>query len=406
MQAHAASSRLRLRVRKLTSDRRPRSPAFVARACAIIPASTGAIAIEFSIVIIVLASVAGLTWLVLSRRSAAEVQHGGREATTPGAAHASLQRTSPIEFSNDAIDAAFKESFAILFGVPSNDEQIAGEHAKVLHRIGSAIEESLDHTEHFPRRPMVLPRLMQALNDPDVSRETLVKLILEDPAIAGGVLRQANSAYYRVSPARVDSIDRAVWLLGTEGLRRLMATAILQPVFRLPRGHFDSFAPITWEQAQRAAAAAEAYAKHVVPCDAFVAQLLAGLEPLARIVIFRISLDQYRETPDTPPRAEVFIRAMQVHGPRVASKIGAAWEMSATSLAALDEQAQQRSPSHMQELGRALYFARLTSALAVLAARKPESQEDEYVDLLAGQGLDKTQARMLWVAAVSACGPS
>nr|MBO2489920.1 hypothetical protein [Gammaproteobacteria bacterium] len=49
---------------------------------------------------------------------------------------------------------------------------------------------------------MSLPRLMQALNDP--SRQTIVKLIVEDPALAGSVLQQDNNAYYRISPARVD----------------------------------------------------------------------------------------------------------------------------------------------------------------------------------------------------------
>ena len=292
--------------------------------------------------------------------------------------------------------------YELAFCVTRTDYQILGEHADVLGRIGKAVEQSVHQREYFPRRPMLLPRLLQALNDPDVSRDTLVKLILEDPAIAGGVLQQANSAYYRVSPARVDSIDRAVWLLGTDGLRRLMATAIMQPVFRLPKGYFDSFAPVTWEQAQRAAAVAEAYAKHVAPCDAFVAQLLAVLEPLARIVIFRLGMDKYREIPNMMPRAEVFIRAMQQHGSQVALRIAHAWEMSDVSRSALEEQAEQRSPTQMSELGRAVYFARLTSSLAVLAARKAPANDDEPLAVLSAQRLDPTHAHLLWIAAVSA----
>ena len=292
--------------------------------------------------------------------------------------------------------------YELAFCVTRTDYQILGEHADVLGRIGKAVEQSVHQREYFPRRPMLLPRLLQALNDPDVSRDTLVKLILEDPAIAGGVLQQANSACYRVSPARVDSIDRAVWLLGTDGLRRLMATAIMQPVFRLPKGYFDSFGPVTWEQAQRAAAVAEAYAKHVAPCDAFVAQLLAVLEPLARIVIFRLGMDKYREIPNMMPRAEVFIRAMQQHGSQVALRIAHAWEMSDVSRSALEEQAEQRSPTQMRELGRAVYFARLTSSLAVLAARKAPANDDEPLAVLSAQRLDPTHAHLLWIAAVSA----
>ncbi len=307
-----------------------------------------------------------------------------------------------VSFTTEAIDAMNARVYELAFGVSRTDYRILGEHAEVLARIDKAVEQSVHQRDYFPRRPMLLPRLLQALNDPEVSRETLVKLILEDPAIAGGVLQQANSAYYRVSPARVDNIDRAVWLLGTDGLRRLMATAIMQPVFRLPKGYFDSFAPVTWEQAQRAAAVAEAYAKHVAPCDAFVAQLLAALEPLARIVIFRLGMDKYREIPNMMPRAEVFIRAMQQHGSAVALRIAHAWEMSDASRSALEEQAEQRSPTQMRELGRAVYFARLASSLAVLAARSAPANDDEYLAVLHAQRLDPTHARLLWVAAVSA----
>lgn len=359
----------------------------------------GASAIETSYLIVVLAAIGGLAWFFMARRSAPQ---GPKSRANVARAAVSTKPARPeVPYSNETIEATNAEIYKLAFGVARTDYQVLGEHGDVLEGIAGAIEHSVHQREYFPRRPMLLPKLMQALNDPEVPRETLVKLILEDPSIAGGVLQQANSAFYRVSPARVDSIDRAVWLLGTEGLRRLMATAIMQPVFRLPKGYFDNFAPVTWEQAQRAAAVAEAYAKHVAPCDAFVAQLLAVLEPLARIVTFRVVTDKYREIPNVMPRAEVFIRAMQQHGPKVALRIARAWEMSDLSLGALEEHAEQRSPSQMRDLARAVYFARLASSLAMPATRDSSLNDEDSLAVLSGQGLDKAHARLLWVAAVS-----
>lgn len=360
----------------------------------------GAPAIETSFLIVAVAAIAAVAWFSVARRSPAQGRN--RPRASAARATASTKAAAPqIPYSNETIEATNAEIYKLAFGVARTDYQVLGEHADVLNGIADAIEHSVHQREYFPRRPMLLPKLMQALNDPEVPREALVKLILEDPSIAGGVLQQANSAFYRVSPARVDSVDRAVWLLGTEGLRRLMATAIMQPVFRLPKGYFDSFAPVTWEQAQRAAAVAEAYAKHVEPCDAFVAQLLAVLEPLARIVTFRVVMDKYRDTPNVMPRAEVFIRAMQQHGPEVALRIARAWEMSDLSLGALEEHAEERSPAQMRDLARAVYFARLASALAMLATRNSASNEDDALSALSAQGLDRAHARLLWVAAVS-----
>lgn len=348
------------------------------------------------IVILLLSTVGVLLWLYRPGRLSS-VRNRDASANVDGS-HANGQATDAvppqIPYATEAIDGFGAEELKLAFGVNRFDYQIRDEHASVLSRIDEAADESVHQRDYFPRRPMLLPKLMQALNDPEVSRESLVKLILEDPAIAGGVLQQANSAFYRVSPARVDNIDRAVWLLGTDGLKRIMATAIMQPVFKLPKGYFDAFAPLTWEHAQRAAAAAERHSKFDGDSDPFVAQLLAVLEPLARIVIFRLATEKYRESPNILPRAEVFIRAMQRHSARVALRIAAAWEMSDQSTNTLREQAKRVPPETMLPLSRSVYFANLAATLAVLVSRDKVTQ-DAAVEALVAQGLPQQDANAL-----------
>jgi hypothetical protein len=177
------------------------------------------------------------------------------EAEPAVAATSASPETSPAPsinnalYSTEAIQAAQDECYKIAFGVKSFDYQIFGEHAAVMDRISESAAQSVHQRDYFPRRPMLLPKLLQALNDTESSRRTLVNLIVEDPALAGSVLQRANNALYRTSREPVDSLDRAVQTLGIDGLRSLMAVAILQPVFRLPRGYFDGFAEVTWEQA-------------------------------------------------------------------------------------------------------------------------------------------------------------
>jgi hypothetical protein len=172
-----------------------------------------------------------------------------------------------------------------------------------------------------------------------------------------------------------------------------MATAIMQPVFRVPKGYFDSFAPQTWAHAQRAAAAAECFVARSRDCDPFVAQLLAVMEALARIVIFRLTMDKYRDTPNILPRAEVFIRAMQTYGPRVALLIANAWQMTDQSKAALHDQARRESPEIMSSLARAVYYANLSATLT--SAAEAASNPEAAVQVLIAQGLAQEQAREL-----------
>src|ERR1043165_5148492 len=82
-----------------------------------------------------------------------------------------------------ALQAAQDECYKIAFGVKSFDYQILGEHAAVMDRVSEGVEQSINQRDYFPRRPMLLPRLLQALNDSESTRRQLVNLIVEDPAL-------------------------------------------------------------------------------------------------------------------------------------------------------------------------------------------------------------------------------
>ena len=338
--------------------------------------------------------------LLVYRRLQQRTSDDEPSVTAPAAAPATTTENVVVDatYSTDAIQAAQDECYKIAFGVKTFDYQIFGEHAAVMERIRESAAQSIHQRDYFPRRPMLLPRLMQALNDTDSTRRTLVNLIVEDPALAGSVLQRANNALYRTSREPVDSLDRAVQTLGVDGLRGLMAVAILQPVFRLPRGYFDSFADITWEQAQRCAAGAEKYAAFTRTADPFIAQLLGLLGSLARIVLFRLTVDMYREQPNVLPRAEVFIRSMQLHAPDLACRIAQSWELSDLATTALREQVDRVPPGQMRPLGRATYFGELAGMLTVLGARDAYSWDGAEA-LLTGQGLSRKTAHAVWHAA-------
>jgi HD-like signal output (HDOD) protein len=355
------------------------------------------------IVIILLLLIAGLAaWLMWQLRSPAANDRAASQTSAKTAkAPAVQQRPAPEPpYSTAAIEAAVASTYRLAFGVDRMEDTVPAEHAEILARVEASIDSAIHQPEYFPRRPMLLPKLLRAINDTESTRQELVGLILEDPALAGNVLRRANSALYRISPAPVDSLDRAIVNLGMEGLRSLMATAILQPVFRLRTGLFDRFATLTWEKAHRASTAAETYAKKSRTCDPFAAQLLGVLQPLAHIVLFKLTVERYRELPGLVPRAEVFVKVMRQHSRRVAHLIATTWELPDPSIKALEEQQRQLSPAGMSPLGRAVYFGDLCGTLAVLAVHENHSP-DGAMSLLTEQGLDKEAAASMWHAATT-----
>ena len=308
--------------------------------------------------------------------------------------------STPAEYSSDATAAALEQCYRLAFSARRIDYHISGPHALVLSEVAASVVSSINDRDYFPRRPMLLPRLLQAINDTESTRQHLVNLILEDPSLAGAVLKRANSAFYRTAPVPVERLDRAVVMLGASGLRGLMATAILQPIFRVPKGYFDTFAEVTWEHARRSAQAAEACSRADRNSDPFVAQLLGLIGSLAGIVLFRLTMEKYREQPYLLPRAEVFITIMQQHRAELACMIARSWELSETSLLATDEQLRKLAPQQMSPLGQAMYYGELCGSLAVLNARGSYVGE-VAIRLLVEQGMTPGTAADSWRAAIA-----
>ncbi len=68
--------------------------------------------------------------------------------------------------------------------------------------------------------PTVCERLVAVVNDPLCSNRDVARIIGEDPGLTARLLRLANSALYGF-PAKIDTITRAVTIIGTHQLRDL-----------------------------------------------------------------------------------------------------------------------------------------------------------------------------------------
>jgi HD-like signal output (HDOD) protein len=257
------------------------------------------------------------------------------------------------------------------------------------------LESVATEPRYAPRRPLLLPHLLRAVNDDDASRQELSRIIARDPALTGSLLNLANSAFYRVTERPVESIDRAVALLGTDGLRSLVATALTQPVFRLSEKQFSRFPEIAWAHTYRSAAAAEAHAAIVEDDDPFAGQLLGLTFGLGTIVTFRVALDYYAARSSLRPEPGVIAGFLDAEAPSVAHRIAGSWDLSGRILNALADQIPGGELREPTPLGRSLQFGRLIGALAVLESHQRVSEASAKATLLAS-GATAFQFERLW----------
>ncbi|MFL6605410.1 MAG: HDOD domain-containing protein [Steroidobacteraceae bacterium] len=285
----------------------------------------------------------------------------GARATPPGTAAtgraAQIQPLQPVEI--------FSKLFDLALGKGRPSSTVTAGHADVAAAVAASLVDAATQERYAPRRPNMLPRILSAANDDSFSRRELAALIARDPSLVGNLLKIANSSYYRVSSEPVESVDRAVVMLGTDGIRSLATAALVQPIFRIGGADFPRFPEIAWEHTFRAANAAVPYNYLIEKSDPYAAELLSLVMGLAQIVVFRVTMEQYGKFPRLRPDASVLSSLLDTHSARVARMIGASWELSETSLAGLDGQA-IATTIYPTALGRSLYFGRVVGALALL----------------------------------------
>ena len=278
-------------------------------------------------------------------------------------------------------------------------ESVPAEHVKVVSTVAGALHAAATDPKYAPRRPMLLPQLLRAVNDSDTTRRELALLIARDPALVGSLLKLANSPMHRRGSHAIEGVERALAVLGTQGVRALAAAALVQPVFRAAAGDAGQFPEVVWEHTHRSAAAAELHAAAVENADPFAAQLLALVMGLATIVVYRVALDQYagrRLTPDPTTLASL----LDEHTAEVAHRIAASWELSAPVLEALDDQRPEKDAWPQSALGRSLRFGLTAGALSMLKTSERIDDDVGLVSLAAaggeGQRFERLWERLTW----------
>ena len=289
----------------------------------------------------------------------------------------------------------FRHLMQLSLGVPELGHPLP-EHESIVAAALTTIGNAATQGKYAPRRPNLLPQLMRVVSDEDSSRRELVALIARDPSLVGSLLKMANSAYYRVTPRPVESIERAVVMLGSDGLRSLIATALVQPIFEVSMaGAFPRFPQVVWEHALLSAHAAIPHAALVERVDQFAAELLCLVTGLAEIVLFRAAMDHYATSSRrNQPAPVVMASLLASHSATFAWHIGANWELSELMLAALEEQMVTTSEP-TTPLGRSLRFGRCAGALAVLRTNSVIDDATARLSLPEG-GMSPAHLKCMW----------
>lgn len=270
------------------------------------------------------------------------------------------------------------------------------EHAPVFQAVQQILERIEARPEYIPRRPSLLPKLLATVNDNEATMAEMSQIIAQDPALTGNLLRIANSPIYRVNSLPIESIDRAVTLVGVRGIRAIIATALLQPVMTSSSGAaYGRFPELVWEHTLYSAMAAEIHATQVENGEPFVAQLCGLLYGLSAIVVFRIVRDQFAAQPHLVPEPGSVARLLETWVAPTAGRIALSWELSPRVQYALESQTLAAELQMENSLGRSLKFGRVAASLIVLCRLGRVTESEARAIIASGEGR-RSQIERLW----------
>jgi HD-like signal output (HDOD) protein len=324
-------------------------------------------------------------WLIFRQRKAPAVDSAGESPNK--ASHdlrAAETHTSDLERANNLVT---ERLWKLAFAAPSDAPPLEPTHAKVGDAVCTILQAETVDAKYFPRRPTLMPQLLRAVDDPSAATAKLSRMIAHDPVLAADVLRLANSPMFRTSSAPIETIQRAIVVLGADALRGVVATAMLQPVFRATRNNFPRFPRLLWERTERAVRAAELYALKTHPQDRFEAQLVILMSALGPLVVYGAVLDAYSAR-NLEPSPSLCAELTAALGPQVARHIARQWETPPRLIAAIERSADEGLTS-------ALQVAELLGTLALLESQHAITSDDALATAIEA-GLARSMITPIW----------
>ncbi|MDE2427120.1 MAG: HDOD domain-containing protein, partial [Burkholderiales bacterium] len=271
------------------------------------------------------------------------------------------------------IDTLF---FDWLMGYPGSGANPETEQT-VMQALYRLLASDLNDAVIVPRVPTVIPQLLSSLRSKTVSTGELTRHIVKDVVLVGEVINTVNSALY--NPAdRISSLDKAVMMLGEEGLRLVIAKVAFRPIINLSAGQYTRrAAPMIWAQSEKCAVACHALTRSGQDFDPFHAFLAGLMKNVGLIIAFRL-LDQVCEQTRLKYSTS-FQMIFSSVAATLSYRIAQRWEFPPHIIEALQQQAGGRKLPVWTPLGHLLHDADLISKMRILVNHGQLSPNDQQL---------------------------
>lgn len=305
----------------------------------------------------------------------------GKAAQTDTAIRSS--ETTPIKAAFDrqqSIELEDSHYIHIIGADALTSDKLNLDERNFIQSIKEIIDSESSIEDEIPRLPVLLPKLLKMLRSDDVSWKSVVEVISQDSVLVAGVIKVANSSFYRLNVDAVD-LKKIVVHLGQRGVREVVTSVALKPIMQLKGSvTLQNSAKIIWSHSLKSAIASRAVADtfQVNMYDAYLAGLLhnVGMTVILKKLATTPSLNDI-------PCSHLFKEQIINLSKQLSLKIIRIWNMPKPTIDAVNDQIDWDGSDQFSALGDALFCGKSISMRHTLLA--DGSWKDQFSNSIALQ---------------------
>ncbi|MCW8826578.1 MAG: HDOD domain-containing protein [Gammaproteobacteria bacterium] len=233
------------------------------------------------------------------------------------------------------------------------NEPLSTEEESFIDLIESMVRSPNSLSDAIPRLPDLIPKLLKLLRSDDASWQSVVEVISQDSVLVAGVIKVANSPFYRLN-VEAENLEQVVVHLGQKGVREVVMSVAFKPIMQF-RGNqtLQQSCKRIWNHSLKSAVASRTIAVHSGEngFDAYLAGLVHNTG-------MNIILKALSTAPDLShlPRSNAFKQKIEELSQQLSVKIVEAWHMPQTVVKAVTDQCSWRSGQKLSGTAQTLFL--------------------------------------------------
>lgn len=206
--------------------------------------------------------------------------------------------SQPINHSAIDVPRAFRD---LLFKDSSDSTDPFSELEKALYdQVTETLESSAEVSAFVPVLPKQMAAFLDEIAREDTDFERIREIVESDMSLAGETVRVANSPLYRRSAMEIESIGKAISMLGLDGVNLIASSLMMKQVLQIKSRELQQIGEALWKHCLECAEACRIISGGE---DAFTTYLMGLVHDVGAVAIFSCYVnllpDSYREGLDS-----------------------------------------------------------------------------------------------------------